>query len=156
MDREYKLLKTLSQSNESIYDLSKVISVGDIAEAVSLGLAVRRHDNVCVLTERGKERLLVLEDARSSRELALNAIEECRRIANELEATRQELADYKAQQYEQHETDTAQMKLTEKKQIRHQYIVAAFTVALTLALEHIVDIADFFTVLVEKISTLFH
>lgn len=69
-----------------------------------------------------------------------------REIANlaavhaELEKTRNEFSDYKAQQAEQRKADAVQAEIDKKKQRRHELFVAAFTVAFTLFLEHIGDI----------------
>lgn len=63
-------------------------------------------------------------------------------ISAALEQTRDEFADYKAQQAKQRDSDAVQAAVDKKKQLRHEYLVAAFTVALTLFLEHFLDIVE--------------
>lgn len=63
-------------------------------------------------------------------------------ISAALEQTRDEFADYKAQQSKQRDSDAVQAAVDKKKQRRHEYLVAAFTVALTLFLEHFPDIVE--------------
>lgn len=63
-------------------------------------------------------------------------------ISIALEQTRDEFADYKAQQAKQRDSDAVQAAVDKKKQLRHEYLVAAFTVALTLFLEHFLDIVE--------------
>ena len=82
-------------------------------------------------------------------------LDEIKALRTELEKTRQELADYKAQQSEQHRSDSHQQIDDHRKLLRHDYLVAAFTVALTLFLEHVPDIANFLKLAAEKLIVLF-
>lgn len=61
-------------------------------------------------------------------------------LRSDLEQTRKELADLKADQDRQRNANAAQAIIDKKKQRRHEYLVAAFTVALTLLLEHFGDV----------------
>jgi len=76
-------------------------------------------------------------------------------IRAELEKTRNEFSDYKAQHAKQHKTDAAQAVIDKKKQRRHEYAIAAFTVALTLALEHIFDLIKFAKLALKSLLSLF-
>lgn len=82
-------------------------------------------------------------------------LDEINALRTELEKTRQELADYKAQQSEQHQSDAQQQIDDHRKLLRHDYLVAAFTVALTLFLEHFFDIADFLKPALKMLLALF-
>lgn len=75
-------------------------------------------------------------------------------IRAELERTRQEFADYKAEQNKQHEADSLNAISEKKKLYRHEYRVAAFTVALTLFIEHFLDIVDLVQFLIEQLLAL--
>lgn len=74
----------------------------------------------------------------------------------DLEKTADELREYKAQQAEQRETDRAQAVIDKKKDRRNQFLVAAFTVALTLFLEHFCDVVKFAKFALESVLSFFH
>ena len=81
-----------------------------------------------------------LETERIRREMQ----EHIEKLEWELEQTRQELADFKAQQKSQHDTDVMQSGLDQKKNRRDMLIGSAFSVGLTLLLEHFPDVVRFF------------
>lgn len=81
---------------------------------------------------------------------------ELRQTRQELEKTRQEFSDYKAQQDKYHRAEAAQAEIDKKQQHCHELKLSAFTVCLTLFLEHIPDFINLFKVAVESIVALFH
>lgn len=80
--------------------------------------------------------------------------EEISHIRSELQKTREEFADYKTKQDEQRTSDLMQAQIDKKQQRRHEYLVSAFTVALTLFIEHFFDIIKLMKILFEKLVTL--
>ena len=70
--------------------------------------------------------------------------EHIEKLERELQQTRQELADFKAQQKAQHDTDVMQSGLDQKQNRRDMLIGSAFSVCLTLLLEHFPDVVRFF------------
>ena len=81
-------------------------------------------------------------------------LEEIVAIRSELEKTRNEFADFKSEHAEQHKADAMQAEVNEKKQRRHEYLVAAFTVALTLFIEHFFDVVKFVKFALESLVAL--
>ena len=81
-------------------------------------------------------------------------LEEVGAIRSELKKTRNEFADFKAQQAEQRKADAVQAQVDKKKQRRHEYLVAAFTVALTLFIEHFFDVVKLMQVAFETLIAL--
>lgn len=76
--------------------------------------------------------------------------------AEALERTRNEFADYKAQQAKQHTRDEDQRILDRKQSTRNQLICSALSVCLTLFLEHLPDVIGFVDVLLKSALSLFH
>ena len=76
-------------------------------------------------------------------------------VRSELQQTRQDFAQYKADQDEQRRDDLAKADLKEKKIFHQQLKLSAFTVCLTLALEHIGDVIDFINLMIRLIVSLF-
>ena len=74
----------------------------------------------------------------------------------ELEQARQDLARYKAEQREQRETDSRQVYLNTKKAFRHDYCVGAFSVVITLAIEHLTELYNLLDLLIEFVGSLLH
>lgn len=62
----------------------------------------------------------------------------------------QELSDQAAQKEEEARANDAKMKIDRKKQFRHDFAVAAFSIALTLLVEHFENVVDFALLIVEK------
>ena len=62
----------------------------------------------------------------------------------ELEQLRKEVADYHAKEDERHREEAVQTEIQRKKNLRNNFIVAAFGAAFALFLEHICDIIQFF------------
>ena len=82
------------------------------------------------------------ENLRKIAETGERQLEEIGAIRSELEKTRNEFSDYKTQHSKQHEADAVQAEFDKKQQLRHEYLVAAFTVTLTLFIEHFFDIIE--------------
>lgn len=64
-------------------------------------------------------------------------------LQTELELLRQEATDYHAQEAKRHRDEDFQAKIDRKKDLRHDFIVAAFGAAFALILERIGDIIKF-------------
>lgn len=79
---------------------------------------------------------------------------ELEKTRSELEQTRNDFASYKAQQDEQRTADHEQAVVDQKKNRRDLYISTAFSVCLTLFLEHIPDIIRFFQRVLEFVRSL--
>ena len=75
------------------------------------------------------------------------ASEECRR---------NDAADQAARKAEEKAADDAKAVIDKKQSFRHDFHVAAFSVALTLCLEHINDIVDLVKTVLKSIALLFH
>lgn len=82
-------------------------------------------------------------------------LEEIRSIRSELEKTRNEFADFKTKYAEQRKADAVQAEVNENKQRRHEYFVSAFTVALTLFIEHFFDLVKIANVSIKLLVALF-
>lgn len=76
-------------------------------------------------------------------------------VRSELEQARKDLADYKASQDAQRRADIAQAVVDKKQQRRHEYLVAAFSVALTLLIEHFFDLVNLANLAFKSLSALF-
>ena len=87
---------------------------------------------------------------------AVASAEELEAVRRELEQTRDELANYKAEQAVQREADSRQADLNAKKAFCHDYRVAAFSIVITLLIEHLPEIVDFLCFLFKRVVSLFH
>ena len=76
-------------------------------------------------------------------------------VRGELEQARKDLADYKASQDAQRRADIAQAVVDKKQDRRHEYLVAAFSVALTLLIEHFFDVIELSDRVFESLVSLF-
>lgn len=74
----------------------------------------------------------------------------------ELDSSNQRLADHISRQEEQRKADTVQAEIDKKKQLRHEYKVTAFSVLLTLAIEHFFDLMKLAQSLVDLVLSFFH
>lgn len=72
------------------------------------------------------------------------------------ERRRNDAADQAARKAEEKAADDAKAVIDKKQSFRHDFHVAAFSVALTLCLEHINDIADLVKTVLKSIALLFH
>ena len=72
------------------------------------------------------------------------------------ERRRKELADQDAQKAAEKRANDQKAVMDKKQSFRHDFHVAAFSVALTLFLEHIDDIVDFVKTVFKGIALLFH
>lgn len=77
-------------------------------------------------------------------------------LQSELQQTRQELADYQANQAAQYQADCVQAGIDKKKDRRHMYICAAFSVCFTLLIEHISDVMRFAKIAFKSVLSFFH
>lgn len=77
-------------------------------------------------------------------------------LRQEVALTKQELADYKAQQAKQREADAVQAKLDRNKVFRHEYRVAGFTILFTFLAERICDLAQLDKILLQWVTSFFH
>ena len=64
-------------------------------------------------------------------------------IADELKGLAQDVSEYHAEYNENRRADEVKAEKEKKHSFRHDFFVAAFTVALTLFFEHIHDIIEF-------------
>ncbi len=114
------------------------------------------QDALRLFKQQAEQQIRMIE----SRERAAFGIEELASevsvLQSHLQQTAQELCDYKTQQAEQYQADAAQAIIDKKKQRRHEYLVAAFTVALTLSIEHIADIVEVLKLAFKVIRSFFH
>lgn len=69
---------------------------------------------------------------------------------------RKELADQDAQKAAEKRANNQKAVMDKKQSFRHDFHVAAFSVTLTLCLEHIDDIVDFVKTVFKGIALLFH
>lgn len=65
------------------------------------------------------------------------------KMQKELEELRKQVADYDAKEDQRHREEAANSEKRAKKDYRHDFKVAAFSVAFTLLLEHIQAIIEF-------------
>jgi len=79
-----------------------------------------------------------------------------RQHLQELEQLAQKMTDDDAKADAKDRAQQIQARRNEKKLFRHDFKVAAFTVILTLGLEHIADIVNFIKRMFEAISSVFH
>ena len=101
-----------------------------------------------------KLRSAALEEAALQSQIDL--ARELESVRSELQQTRNEFSDYKAQQDEYHRAEAAQTEIDKKKQRRHEFKLSAFTVCFTLFLEHIPDLINLFQISVKFVISLFH
>lgn len=73
-----------------------------------------------------------------------------------LEYSAKEFADYKTQQDEQHARDEHQRILDRKQSTRNQLICSAFSVCLSLFLEHLPDVIRFMDMFFKSVWSFFH
>lgn len=78
-------------------------------------------------SDMSRRKKLELSDLQSQIEI----VREIESVKSELQQTRNEFTDYKAQQDEYYRTKAAQAKLDKKEQRRHELKLSAFTVCLT-------------------------
>ena len=76
-------------------------------------------------------------------------------LRNALEQVRQELADFKSQQSVQHCADTVERKVDTRKLRHHDYLVAGFTVLLTLLIQNFPDVLRFAQRIVKNLFSAF-
>lgn len=131
MDSEFDLLYACNHPGKPafIVPLSEAFSVSDIMEAETLGLIRRdpaRGRNFFSLTPAGKDRLLALYALREER--AYSA---------------QQQREQEAKQDAEHRAQRQQAVVDKKKDYRHDFHIACFSVLFALALEHAGDIIDF-------------
>lgn len=69
---------------------------------------------------------------------------------------RKEMADQEAQKAAEKRANDQKAVMDKKQSFRHDFHVAAFSVALTLCLEHINDIVDLVKTVLKSIALLFH
>ena len=70
--------------------------------------------------------------------------------------SKEKMRKQRTRQKNQREADARQQMLNKKQELRNQFIVAAFSVALTLLVEHFGDVVDFASNAVKTIFALFH
>ena len=85
---------------------------------------------------------------------AARSLDGCQHL-QELEQLAQKMADDNAKSDAKERAQQANARVNEKKLFRHDFKVAAFTVILTLGLEHIADIVNFFKRTLEAIRLFF-
>ena len=64
-------------------------------------------------------------------------------VVGELKSIAQDMTEYHAEYSENRRADEIKAEKDKKHSFRHDFLVAAFTVALTLFLEHLHDVAEF-------------
>lgn len=126
----------------------ETITLSDLNEdsrAAMRALARRRlvlHDWITsdpgrfVITSLGRRELLAAEDA-------------AKQAADQK-------AEARAQQEERDRANAFNAAKNKRKQFRHDFMVAAFSVALTLLIEHVDDVVAFFQKIFAVIASLFH
>ena len=92
----------------------------------------------------------MMDDTRQTAQNTSNTVQEIESLRSDLERARNDLASYKAEQAEQREADCRQADLNAKKAFRHDYHVAAFSIVITLAIEHFAEIYDFLRLFVKS------
>lgn len=73
-------------------------------------------------------------------------------VAKELKGIAQDMSEYHAEYNENRRADEIKAEKDKKHSFRHDFLVAAFTVALTLFLEHFHDIIEFVLELFRSLS----
>ena len=115
------------------------------------------RDTAFPALQEAEQRLSLDEALRAQEESFRQQLLQVQQQAAEaLERTRNEFADYKAQQAEQHARDEDQRILDRKQSTRNQLICSALSVCLTLFLEHLPDVIGFVDVLLKSALSLFH
>lgn len=76
-------------------------------------------------------------------------------LRDALESTKQQMADQYAKYDVERKQDTLQRKKDKKESLRHDFYVAAFSVAFSLFVEHFSDVKSFFQQFVANVISLF-
>ena len=113
--------------------------------------ATKPISNTCARSDIIRSQQLQQKAVKSLDDLAA----ELASLRSGLEKTTDELREYKSQQAEQRKADHAQAVIDKMKDRRDQFLVAAFTVAFTLFLEHFCDVVKFAKFALESVRALF-
>lgn len=138
-----------SQSPLSINDLSKTIPLNEVRWATDKLIDMGYIEDAKIEWHVGY--------AQIDHDAILYKISlDGRQHLQELEQLAQKMADDNAKADAKDRAQQVKASFNEKKLFRHDFKVAALTVILTLGLEHIADIVDFFKCMFDAVNTLFH